>query len=321
MRITTEINPPWISASTYVDFLNRVYPKQWDRASFEWYLRRPFNGRGADIVVRSCGGTLLASMAIAHRQVDDGTGRPVAVGVISGAATLPCERGRGHYAELLKTGIDLGIRAGYTALLGFTTRENPSARGLMRLGAQAIPSFYLVSAPRSMGSAPRSPPCPSSRRARPRGWEWGAARPAITRPHAGLMPRHREHDGALRFRYERAQDWEDQFIARPNPVRAIRLRHDSVALLETVGSTDRLQWLDCPARTAVASIRTLARASAAAGRIFFMYTQNPADAAAAARLGLRLRAGLLNVLTIGPPAAAAERLRTMPWRLQSGDRI
>jgi hypothetical protein len=190
-------------------------------------------------------------------------------------------------------------------LLGFTTRQNASARGLLRLGAHAIPSFYIVS---------------DSLIALRRGAASRPVRPLPALEHVRQESYH-GRSGEVQFHYGARRDWLEQFVQRPNPVSAWRVSHDSTALIETVGSTDRLQWLGCPRRKSIASIAALASSSAAADRKFFMYTLDPLLAAAAGRLGLAIRGGFLLVLPIDRTKADLGELLTAPWGLQSGDRM
>jgi hypothetical protein len=104
-------------------------------------------------------------------------------------------------------------------------------------------------------------------------------------------------------------------------VRVVRLAHDAVALVEPVGDTDRLQWLGCPPARTVASLSALIAQSDAAGRHFFLYTLDPLLAAAAKRLGLRLRGGRLMLLPLDHGAADWAKVAAAPWHLHSGDRM
>lgn len=299
------MNPVWADAAAYIELLNLGFPGQWNRAAFEWYLRREFAGQRTDIAVRTDQFRIVSVAAYCYRQVREPSGRCVKVCVMAAGATLPSERGRGHYSALLQTGLELCREHACAALLGFTTRQNASARGLMRLGAYAIPSFYIVSDPRIALRRDAGP--------RP-------LRPLRAVEHA-WQESYRGRSGEVQFHYAARRDWLEQFVQRPNPVSAWRVSHDSTALIETVGSTDRLQWLGCPRRKAVASIAALASASAAAHRNFFMYTVDPLLAAAAGRLGLAIRGGFVLVLPIDRTKAALGELLTAPWGLQSGDRM
>jgi ribosomal protein S18 acetylase RimI-like enzyme len=310
--MATEVSPGWLTPAGYIAFLNRVFPGQWDPNAYQWYIARSFNGRSCDLLVDAEDSTVCAGFALVPRQtvVDDGA--PIDVGVVCAAATLPGERGRGRYARLLRAALERGRQRGYAALLGFVTADNASGRGLLRLGARAIPSFYLYSA--AGGLVRGTPRARVARREAP-----DALLPQLTQARA-----HRSNAvqaPQARFHYADRGDWMRQFLHRPHPVRAVRVRHDSVALLEAVGPTERLQCLACPDDRSTASIGALAAASAAAARSFFMYTLDACQAAAARRLGLRARAGYLMLLPTGHAPRDWQALASARWFVQSGDRL
>ncbi len=302
----TLMNPGWLDPATYIAFLNRVFPGQWDRSAFDWYLGRSFNGVRADLLVRAQGERLLAGLGIGHRQIRIAD-RIIDVCVLSAGATLPEERSQGHYAELLRTALEYARDRHYAALVGFVTQGNGSGRALMRLGSRAIPSFYVHSGRRSAARQPTSPLC--------------AERIAWVRERMAAQWARLGRARQAHFHYAHPDDREKQLIQRPHTVRAIRWGHDSLALVETVGSTDRLQWLACPKEKAVRSIAALTARSASAGRHFFMYTLDGCVAAAARRAGLRFRTGYLMLQPTGCSSADWNELAAAPWSVQSGDRI
>ena len=317
-----ELNPEWLDRSSHIALLNQGFPGQWDRAAYDWYVARPFGGVANDTFVVSHHERALAAVTLCHRQVGAGgadTSRRIDVGVMSAGTTLRSEQGRGHYGRLLEAIREHACRKGYAALLGFVTRDNASARGLFRRGARGIPSFYIVSV---SGRGPRRRPV-----------RHGAAlgnlesltkfrepeRAAVSL--ASLARRESARMEGVRFLYERAHDWQQQFIARPNHVRALRLTHDCVALLETVRGSDRLQWLAAPREKMTASLASLASASAAVGRQFFTYTLDPLIAAAAKRIGLAIRPGYLMLWPTGCDVDACRTIADAAWTVQSGDRV
>jgi GNAT superfamily N-acetyltransferase len=310
--MATQVNPSWLAPEDYTALLSRAFPGEWDRETYDWYLARPFNGRRGDLLVQAEGSRLCACMAMIPRQVKVDDTPPIDVAILAAGATLPEERSRGRYAQLLEAALERGRRLGYVALLGFVTAGNASGRGLVRLGARALRSFYIVSA----DSAPRR----GSRHTRPQ-------RPITPDAALSLLAQSRTHrssgaSGAeARFHYAQEADWSRQFIHRPHRVRAVRLRHDSVALIESVCSTDRLQNLNCSDGNRTASIAAVAAASAAAGRRFFMYTLDPCEAAAARRLGLKVRDGYLMLLPTGHGEPRWRSLAAARWHVESGDRL
>ncbi len=311
--ITTQLNPAWLDPAAYLEFLNSGFPGQWDRASLEFYTGRSFLGRSADLGVRADGRRILAGVSYCHRQIRHAADEPIDVCVLSAGTTLESERGRGHYRGLLETGIELCRARSYAAILGFVTRDNGSGRGLERLGAYSIPSFYIVSNARRPG--PR-------RRRRLRGQPRLPGRPPFLEPTILVQqPVPALETGIVRFHYPSRHEWLQQFVSRPNPVRALRIAHDATAILESVGSTDRLQYLSCPRDKAIGSLATLAAASSSAQRSFFTYTLDPLLARAAARLGLAIRAGFLMLLPVDRTRADWAALAAADWRLHSGDRL
>jgi hypothetical protein len=309
--ITTQVNPSWLEPSAYVDFLNSGFPGQWDRASFDFYVRRAFSGQPSDIGIRAEGERILAGVSYCYRELRVGDHPPIKVCVMSAGTTRREARGQGHYVELLHTGVQLCRLKGCAALMGFVTRDNASGRGLKRLGAHAIPSFYLVSGARRL----------AARRALPdrvRSVNPGDA--LAWRGNVGLGRTNKARSD-VHFHYADPQDWLAQFVRRPRSVRAIRVAHDSLALLETVGATDRLQWLGCPHEKAVDTIGVLAAASAAQQRRFFMYTLDPLLARAANRVGLATRPGFVMLLPIDSSRVDWGAVAQSAWHVQSGDRI
>jgi len=320
--LSVQVNPQWLDAASYLALLNRAFPGQWSRAAYDWYIARRFAGVGSDILVLTEGRRVLAGLALCHREAIVGSSNRIRVRVICAAATLPAERGRGHYGRLLTAARERCIEEDYVALLAFVTRDNISTRGLLNRRAHAIPSFYLTSVHRRPWNPSRLVSSPDAR------WT-----PLAADRHVRLDAREPNlaHDGGAsagascaphaRFHYECADDWRRQFIDRPSHVRAIHLAHDCTALIETVGSTDRLQWLGCPRDKACHSVATLAKASAAAGREFFMYTLDPVLAVAANRARLRTRPGYFILWTTGPHPRQWNTLVNASWQLQSGDRV
>jgi hypothetical protein len=305
----TQINPSWIKPEDYVRFLNHCFPGTWSLNSFHWYLSRSFAGRSTDIAVRTDGCRLLAMVAVCYRRVLAPDGDGIDVGIMLAGGTLPSEQRRGHYSALMQASLDIGRERACEALLGFVTRDNGSGRGLSRLGAHSIPSYYITSTPR-LKSSRRLERVIDASACRTAQCAWIAARRTC-----GPAPH-------LQFDYASPEDWQRQFVHRANPVRLLRPGHDCVALIESVGDVDRLQWLDCPAHRRIATIAALAGAARRARRKFFMYTMDPLLARATARLGLRVRDGYMKIMPVRAVAAeSVKRMTALPWRLQSGDRM
>lgn len=305
--IHVELNPRWLDPASHIDLLNQGFPGHWNRAAYDWYIARPFRAVENDTLVVTDGCRILSVITLCYRQVGTDTSPPIDVAVMSSAATQSCERGRGHYGRLLQAARERALARGYAALLGFVTRDNVSAKGLAHRGARAIPSFYIVSVP-GRGAARR-----------PNGCRLALA--AAEHAPAALAHGKSAPPGTVRFLYQCASDWRRQFLERPSLARVVRLTHDSLALLETVGETDRLQWLASPRDKVTASIARLANASAATGKRFFLYTLDPLIAAAARRIGFGARPGYLMLWPTGCRPEAWSTLANASWTVQSGDRL
>jgi GNAT superfamily N-acetyltransferase len=317
---SVQINPAWLDRARYIEFLNQAFPGQWDASAYDWYVARGFNNQRSDILVRTDGERVLSGMTLCYRQIAVG-GATLQIAILSAGATLAAERGRGHYAKMLQSALERCREKGCVAALGFVTRDNVSGHGLVRLGARAIPSFYMVSpkTPRAAHMANRRQLAANCSGPPLRRCDLISTFESLARCRAplsdtcGAQPAH--------FYYERADDWRQQFLRRPHTVRVLRLGHDAYAAIETVHETDRLQLLVCPARKRARHIADLAAASTAAGRKFFMYTLDPAEAAAARRAHLQIRAGYLMLQPTGVEQDQWHRLASANWRVQSGDRM
>jgi GNAT superfamily N-acetyltransferase len=305
----TELNPAWHDPAAYIEFLNSCFPEQWDRATYDWYIGRPFNGRSCDILVRSEGNRILAGLALCYRQLSMPGGELIEVCVLCAGGTVPDARGQGHYPVLLQQALQRCRERRCVAALGFVRSDNASGRGLARFGARAIPSFYISSPAREAPSRE----CRSA--LRPTIIQRSSAE-ALLRHTAAHVPKF----PAIGFNYARAEDWRRQFLERPHPVEAVRLAHDSAALVERVGATDRLQLLNCPEHRLIRVVASLVRASQRASRHFFMYSLNAQHAALARRLGLRIRAGQLLVQDTGFDSKRWTDLVSARWSVQAGDR-
>jgi hypothetical protein len=305
--IQTYLNPAWLERDRYVELLNQAFPGVWNRTAFDWYLRRPFRGVRPDVVVRASGKELVSGLSLVPRQVRVGCDRPLDIAVLSAGGTLPAQRRCGHYAALLRAALERARERAWTALVGFVTEGNGSGRGLRRLGARAVPSFYMTT--------------------RTRGWRAASVDDARRAPRA-LEPcavadgkRQIRSAGRASFHYEHAEDWRGQFIERPCGVRRIHLADDAFAWVETVGTTDRMQLLDCPAWKTREHVTALARASEAAGRRFFFYSLDAQLAAAMQRRGFAVQCGYFLLLPVDSTSADWRRLNEASWCVQSGDRL
>jgi hypothetical protein len=249
----------------------------------------------------------VAGCGLVYRQLRTQDGEVHRVSVVVAACTLPSARGRGCYARVLQAAADRSAVRGCAALLGFVTADNATGRGLRRLGAAAIPSAYLVSRARA--------PFPEAGILRLRDAkvadDWPAR--AEARLRAAAAP--------ARFHYPDASAWRSQIVDRPRCVETVRIGATCRAVIEGVGDTDRLQWLDGDLRERVAAIRAIVARARCRRRKFFMYSTCPHETAAARRLGLAAHPGYMMALALRAGHATVRDWASMSWRVQSGDRM
>jgi hypothetical protein len=307
-RVTVRVNPDGMDATIGVDFLSRCFGAQWSTAMYRWYLQRSFNGNETDRLILTDGDEVLGGCGLAYRllRTPDGVLHPVSV--VTAACTAPEQRGRGHYARFLQAAREHSALRGYTALLGFVTANNATGRGLLRLGATAIPSVYIVS--RRVPRLSRITPLRTCTATVTEGWP---AR-AVSRSYAP--------DLVAGFHYPDARAWWSQMVDRPHAVQCLRVGATCRAIVERVGDTDRLQWLDGDERERVGAIGTIATRAQCAKRRFFMYSTRPGDTAATCRLGLMARPGFMMALAADVRHESTVRgWAALPWHVQSGDRL
>ena len=299
MRVLLNPDEPEVGA----EFLTRCFGARWTDGMYRWYLQRSFAGEAPDRLVLNDGARAVAGCGLVYRLLRTPDGEVQRVSVVVAACTLPEARGQGCYARVLQAAVDQSAARGCTALLGFVTADNATGRGLKRLGATAIPSAYLASRHRR-GSAGAA----LLRLRETKVTDDWPARAAAAAP-AG-------------FHYPDVSAWRSQIVDRPHPVDSVRVGASCRAVVEAVGDTDRLQWLEGDERERVAAVRTLVARAGCRGRRFFMYSTCSHETAAARRLGLTVRPGYLLALAV--QACQTVRVREwahLSWRVQSGDRM
>jgi GNAT superfamily N-acetyltransferase len=302
------VNPAALDAEVGPGFLTRCFATPWTEVLYRWYLRRSFAGEPPDRLILMDGTRVVAVCGIVYRQLRTQDGAVHRVSIMVAGCTLPDARGRGCYARVLQAAVDRSVARGCAAVLGFVTADNATGRGLQRVGAAAIPSAYLVSRERAAGARPgvlrvRDAPVADD-------WpERAAGRLCAATASAA-------------FHYPDASAWRAQIVDRPHGVQTLRVGASCRAVIEGVGDTDRLQWLDGDARERLPAIRTLVERARCRKRKFFMYSTSPHEVAAARRLGLAAHPGYMMVLPL--PASRTLSARDwagMSWRVQSGDRM
>jgi hypothetical protein len=138
---------------------------------------------------------------------------------------------------------------------------------------------------------------------------------------AALQPQH--SNAVCRFHYPSTDAWRSQFIDRPHPVELLRVGDTSRAIIERVGDTDRLQWLDGNPDERGAAVAAIVARARRAERRFFMYsTAALEECVPREHCGLKARAGFIVAVATRPEHEARVRSwSALPWWVQSGDRL
>jgi hypothetical protein len=320
-----EINPEGIDAE-YLRGLNTCFPHWGDERMAQWAFRRALSGNPASdlMVLREDDGELLAGSAVSYRTVRLPNGNEIRAGIMTGSWTLPAARGRGCFARIIEESAAITREREGALLLAFVTEENPSRRQLLKAGAAAVPTWYLV----ADGSAKEDVPAELA----------PAAEADVTEAFSAWQT---QKNGRAHFSYGTFDDWKDQFIDRPAEVSVVRDASGSLAVIERHAETDRIQaHLASSLAAAMELFKTLHAYSVSRGRKVFSFTTDIALADGCEAIGFRKIPGYLTVMAVnwaclqkGSNIEATVPIDNSPltdsdspwflgvWEIQSGDRM
>jgi hypothetical protein len=271
----------------YLNGLATCFPGAWNEASYRWYLERPFRSHRPDKLTVHDGESIVAGIGINYRRVRATFGGVHDVGILTAAWTLPTYRRRGCYSRMLDGAIEIATHDGCEALVAFVAATSSSGAALRRLGARAIPTWYLFLAPED-----------TVRPARCETPEPPSAAPGVV------------------FHYDDPEEWQGQFVRRPEPT-TMREVDGGIAVVEHAGTTDRLQFLSRRSDSDAAALVALATQTRHAGRHLFFFTTDARLAERAAAHGLRQTSGALLILELETSGS----LSSSSWHVQPGDRM
>ena len=302
------VNPRGLDTDIGVQFLERCFGTSWTEAMYRWYLQRSFGGEPPERLILLDAERVVAGCGLTSRLLRMPDGAPHRVGIIVAAATLPGERGRGCFARMIQAAVARSALRGCTALLAFVTADNASSRVMRRLGATEIASAYIA----SHGLLP----VPGSGTLR-------VCRALVTeRWPARASARLHSPPARASFYYPDPGAWASQMVDRPHPVQSLRVGSTCRALIECVGHTDRLQWLDGEPRERVAALRAMAAHAHRRRRQFFMFSMRRDDLESVRRVGLVARPGYMMAVATEPRHGPTVRgWAALTWDVQSGDRM
>jgi hypothetical protein len=303
------VNPSDRQAETGIEFLERCFGRGWNPATYHWYLQRSFDGEAPDRLALVDGRRVLATAGIAYRQLRMPDGAIYRVGIMAAACVAPGERGRGRFSRLWRAAVGHSEARSCCALLGFVTADNASCLHLRRAGATQIPSSYII----SDDSRPqRSAAAPGVAEAGHNEWRTYADRALQLQCSAAVAG----------FHYPDADAWRSQFVDRAYPVELLRVGDTSRAIIERVNDTDRLQWLHGDLEEQGLAIAAVVERARRMRRRFFMYSTAVLRLSLLQDCGLKARPGfMMAVATQTGHESLVRSWCTLPWRVQSGDRL
>jgi hypothetical protein len=291
----------------YLAALNRCFEGWGDASTFRWCFSRKVGHLDADLITLHRDGRLVAGSAVTYRPVALPNREMIQAGIMTGSWTLPEERGKGSFTQLIGESLRVAAGRGAALLLAFGIVANPSCRRLAAAGATMIPTHYLF-------SPPALPPAEIP----------GPRRPAcVALPPEEVIDRcltSYQHAAGVRFVYS-AQEWAGQFLQRAQPTTVVSV-NAALAVVEGRGDWDHLLFLSPSSADAQSeSLSLLAQCAAASGRRLRAFTTSASTAGASAGRGFEVRPGFLYVF-ITPGASGDLRPSALKhWYLQSGDRM
>lgn len=257
--------------------LNRSFPGWGDERRLRWCF-----GRSSDLVVAELDGVAVAGTGISYRRMRAPHGGGMLVGIFTAAWSFPVRAERGLYLRVMTEATRLIGERGGALALGFMPQDKSSGHQLLRTGAMAVATAYVMTpADVDISLSDTWESCSDSPELR-----------AVLFERAGQRAR----DG-LSFVYSDAGDFAGQFLERPHPVQALVNNCGDYLLVErTSRALNLLAALPAGGgRASGALLREAAALAAREGRPLFAYAANAGAIAEAAAAGLVTRPGFMTV--------------------------
>jgi hypothetical protein len=298
------LDPP--DADRYLAGLNACFGHWGGAREWAWTFERDAGqGRASRLIATDEAGAWIAGSGVSWREA----AHLGPVGIMTGSWTLPEARGRGCFTAFIRASSAQVAQRQGAALLAFVTETNASRRRLEASGAHMVPSAYARTTSPLLSPDP-TPWLPATLDA-----------PTLWQLHA--LDRADAHG----FLYPTADAFAAQFLHRALPT---TLLHDPTsqawAIVEEAPDTDRLLFLASTTHDARAlpdAWRSLAAHAGARGRKFFGFAVHPTHLQAVQDAKLDLIPGFLtlNRASLDEDHDPGPLPSTLPWSLQSGDRM
>jgi hypothetical protein len=278
--MTIRINPADFRAQ-HLSALNRAFPGWGDERRLQWCFGRSSSEPPADVVVVEVGGIAVAGTGISYRRLVTPHGRSMLVGIFTAAWSFPVKAERGIYMRMMAAAVKLIAERGGALALGFMPQDKTSGHQLLRAGAMAVSTAYMLTS--GTGSGPESSalkPCAMTELVR-----------------SELFRRvNLRADGCLKFAYSGIDEFAAQFLERPNPVQVLADPMGNYFIVERTSTAMSLLSVLLADDGAPQYRQSLAEASSLAAQQrlrFLLYASNGRAISAAAGAGFVARPGFV----------------------------
>ena len=319
------VSPP--TSEPTLRYLNECFPGWGDQRMFDWAFSRQMHGQPpSDYILLSEGGETLAGSGVSYRQGLLPNDVAITVGIMTGSWTLPAARGRGFFARMILESVKLTASRNGALLLAYVTTDNPSCRALLRSGAAAIPTSYLVRQPGPGEMETRA-----------------EALAEVADISDTLIDQwRRQYVGFTHFGYQTPNDWRSQFLYRPSRPRVLTRNSDEFVMIDEYADTDRIvAYLGSQGRFPAGLFGAVVSRTVSRGKKMFAFCCDPDLLECCLTSGFTERPGFITVNVAdwhllasalgvkGPKQENSNALVADPqspwfiggWRLQSGDRM
>lgn len=294
---------------------------------FDWAFSRQMCGQPpSDYILLSEGGETLAGSGVSYRQVLLPNDVAISVGIMTGSWTLPAARGRGFFSRLILESVKIAASRRGALLLACVTTDNPSCHALLRSGAAAFTTSYLIRQP-DAGEV-----------------ETRAEAPAEVADISDTLINQwrQQYVGFARFGYQTPDDWRSQFLHRPSRPRVLTRNSDEFVMIDEDADTDRIvAYLGSQGRFPSGLFGVVLSRAVSRGKKVFAFCADPDLSEHCLASGFTERPGFITVHVANWHLLASalgvknlqqgnsNALVTDPqspwfiggWRLQSGDRM
>lgn len=130
----------------YIKYINECFNHWGQDKEYDWAFNRQVGDKSSDImIIKNEDDEVIAGSAVTYRKLENGSARPVDIGIMTGSWTLPKARGRGCFTKIIALSREIAGKKGVPYLTAFVTESNASFRRLRDAGSSLLPTSLLFS--------------------------------------------------------------------------------------------------------------------------------------------------------------------------------